>query len=88
MLHDWIMKEQYRLTIPIPMFSLLILVLLGGALFPKMALGAGGGYIRVATSGNDTPSCGSDSAPCRTIQYAVNMALTGSGHRGGRFLYL
>jgi hypothetical protein len=31
-------------------------------------------YIRVATTGTDSSSCGSDSIPCRTIQYAVNKA--------------
>ncbi len=33
-----------------------------------------GTFIRVATTGADTPACGSDSNPCRTIQYAVNKA--------------
>jgi hypothetical protein len=30
--------------------------------------------IRVAVTGSDTSDCGSDSKPCRTIQYAVNKA--------------
>lgn len=31
----------------------------------------------VAPSGNDAPGCGSESAPCQTIQYAVDMASNG-----------
>ena len=31
-------------------------------------------YIRVATTGTDTPACGTEASPCRTIQYAVNKA--------------
>lgn len=34
-------------------------------------------YLRVASTGNDLPACGSDSAPCRSIQYALNKAETG-----------
>ena len=33
--------------------------------------------LRLAPSGSDTSSCGSASAPCRTIQYAVNKAASG-----------
>jgi hypothetical protein len=34
----------------------------------------GSGTLRVATTGTDTPACGSVAAPCRTIQYAVELA--------------
>ncbi len=35
------------------------------------------GIIRVAPTGTDTSGCGSESTPCRTIQYAVNAAASG-----------
>jgi len=39
---------------------------------------SGVNYIRVATIGTDTPTCGTEASPCRTIQYAINKAaLTG-----------
>ena len=38
---------------------------------------SGSGIIRVATSGSDTPDCGSQAAPCQTIQYAVDLAQDG-----------
>jgi hypothetical protein len=37
----------------------------------------GTGTIRVATSGVDTTGCGSEVTPCRTIQYAVDLAQDG-----------
>lgn len=33
--------------------------------------------IRVATTGNDASGCGTEAAPCRTINYAVNSASSG-----------
>jgi hypothetical protein len=44
---------------------------------PIEALDATGSYIRVATSGNDIASCGSDTSPCKTIQYAINKSQSG-----------
>src|SRR4030042_4508849 len=38
---------------------------------------SGSGIIRVATSGSDTPDCGSQATPCQTIQYAVDLAQDG-----------
>jgi hypothetical protein len=35
------------------------------------------GVIRVATTGEDTPECGTEEDPCRTVQYAVDQALPG-----------
>jgi hypothetical protein len=32
----------------------------------------GSGMLRVATTGRDAPGCGSEAAPCRTIQYAID----------------
>jgi len=44
---------------------------------------------RVATSGSDTSSCGSTSAPCQSIQYAVNRAASGDTIlvAGGTYTY-
>jgi len=55
---------------------------LGAALPPPIAWGAwmsqaGTGIFRVAPSGTDTSGCGSEALPCRTIQYAVNLASSG-----------
>jgi hypothetical protein len=36
-----------------------------------------GSIIRVATTGSDNPGCGSAASPCRTVQYAVDLALAG-----------
>lgn len=46
-------------------------------------------YIKVAPSGSDTASCGSDSAPCKTIQYAVNKSASGDVIQvaGGTYTY-
>jgi len=43
--------------------------------------------LRVATTGSDTPSCGSQATPCRTLQYAVNLAQAGDEIRlaGGTY---
>jgi len=38
---------------------------------------AGTGIIRVAPSGSDTVGCGAIASPCQTIQYAVNLAVSG-----------
>lgn len=35
------------------------------------------GVIRVATTGEDIPLCGTEEDPCRTVQYAVDQALPG-----------
>jgi parallel beta-helix repeat protein len=35
---------------------------------------SGTGVIRVATTGSDTPGCGSQTTPCQTVQYAVDQA--------------
>jgi hypothetical protein len=52
-----------------------LLWLLGAA--PIMQAQAGTGVIRVATTGNDTPGCGTVGTPCRTVQYAVDQAAPG-----------
>lgn len=39
---------------------------------------ASSGTIRVATTGTDAPECGSAASPCRTIQYAINLAASGN----------
>lgn len=38
---------------------------------------AGSGVIRVAPTGSDVAGCGSAATPCRTIQYAVDIAASG-----------
>jgi parallel beta-helix repeat protein len=38
---------------------------------------SGTGTIRVATIGSDAPGCGSQAAPCQTVQYAVDQAAVG-----------
>ena len=38
---------------------------------------SGTGTIRVATTGTNTAGCGSVAAPCRTVQYAVNLGVAG-----------
>jgi hypothetical protein len=35
------------------------------------------GTLRVALTGSDTPGCGSEVSPCRTVQYAVDLAQGG-----------
>jgi hypothetical protein len=37
----------------------------------------GTGILRVSTTGNDEPGCGSEVAPCRTIQYGIRRAYSG-----------
>ena len=52
------------------------LMLLGawGSRPPVAQAQSGTGVIRVATTGTDTPGCGSEASPCRTVQYAVDQA--------------
>jgi parallel beta-helix repeat protein len=37
----------------------------------------GSGILRVANTGSDAPGCGSQAAPCQTLQYAVDQAVAG-----------
>jgi parallel beta-helix repeat protein len=48
---------------------------------------SGTGVIRVATTGNDTPGCGSQAIPCQTVQYAVDQAQAGEEVRVASGLY-
>jgi hypothetical protein len=48
---------------------------------------AGTGVIRVATNGRDEPGCGSVTAPCRTVQYAIDEAEAGEEIRVAAGLY-
>jgi hypothetical protein len=61
---------------------LLLIILLGlywtQANTDSIMAQAGTGIIRVATTGNDALGCGSTASPCRTIQYAINAAPTGT----------
>ncbi len=56
---------------------------------PTAGAQAGTHLLRVAPSGANSPACGSESAPCRTIQYAVSLA--GDGDTilvaGGTYVY-
>ena len=57
------------------LMTLSLLMLIGGS---QVALSQSESIIiRVAPSGSDTPDCGSQVAPCQTIQYAVDLALEG-----------
>jgi hypothetical protein len=68
--------------------GLLVLLGLAGNTRPPMVLAqAGTGIIRVATSGDDVPGCGSEAAPCRSVQYAVDEALPGDQIRVAAGLY-
>jgi len=44
---------------------------------PTVKAQSGAGIIRVAPTGVDTPGCGGETNPCRTVQYAVDQALPG-----------
>ncbi len=46
-----------------------------------------GGIIRVATTGEDTPGCGTVNTPCRTVQYAVDQAQAGDEIRVASGVY-
>jgi hypothetical protein len=61
---------------------------------PSTAARADTSVIRVAPSGSDTAECGSETLPCQTIQYAVNMSdsgdtllVAGSGGGEARYTY-
>ncbi|MDY7076381.1 MAG: right-handed parallel beta-helix repeat-containing protein, partial [Chloroflexota bacterium] len=62
-----------------------LLMLAGLIAMLQMSLGgprpvlaqAGTGVIRVAMSGTDVTGCGSTAAPCRTVQYAIDQAVSG-----------
>jgi uncharacterized repeat protein (TIGR01451 family) len=48
---------------------------------------SGSGVIRVATTGSDAPACGGEGNPCRTVQYAVDLALPGEEIRVATGIY-
>jgi uncharacterized repeat protein (TIGR01451 family) len=51
---------------------------LGGGTPVTVQAQPGTGIIRVATGGADTAGCGSVASPCRTIQYAIDLAEPGA----------
>jgi uncharacterized repeat protein (TIGR01451 family) len=63
------------LAVALAVLLLLTLAVTSGT--PTVHAQAGTGIIRVATTGNDAPGCGSQANPCRTVQYAVDQALSG-----------
>jgi uncharacterized repeat protein (TIGR01451 family) len=63
------------LAVALAVLLLLALAVTSGT--PPVHAQAGTGIIRVATTGNDAPGCGSQANPCRTVQYAVDQALSG-----------
>jgi hypothetical protein len=72
------MKEEKRylgLTLALGLGLAVLLGFMGGTRPPAALAQAGTGIIRVATSGDDVPGCGSEAAPCRSVQYAVDEAL-------------
>ncbi|RLC76706.1 MAG: hypothetical protein DRI61_12795, partial [Chloroflexi bacterium] len=63
-----------------PVVALALLWLLINLMAPESHLAwaqGGTGVIRVATTGTDAPGCGSETNPCRTVQYAVDLAQPG-----------
>jgi hypothetical protein len=62
----------------------LALWLLNGA--PAQAQ-VGTGILRVATTGSDAPGCGGVTSPCRTVQYAVDLAQPGDEIRVATGVY-
>lgn len=64
---------------------ILMLVTLGQA--PTVSAQSGSGIIRVTTTGTDVAGCGSAASPCRTIQYAVNIAASGDTIKIARGTY-
>lgn len=55
-------------------FTLIMLLALNNKPAALVWAQAGSGVLRVAPIGTDAPTCGSVAAPCRTIQYAVDLA--------------
>jgi hypothetical protein len=63
-------------TVTLALAGVVALLWLLGA--SRVALAQSGtGVTRVATTGSDTPGCGDQTSPCRTVQYAVDQAQTG-----------
>ncbi len=69
-------KEKFLIILPtIILFTLFIVA---GLIFSSYALAqAGTGTIHVATTGADFAGCGDAGSPCKTIQFAVNQAVSG-----------
>jgi hypothetical protein len=55
----------------------LIILALAGPDLPPVQAQVGIGVIRVAATGSDSAGCGGAGSPCRTIQYALNLAADG-----------
>lgn len=66
---------------------LALIWMLGGATAGVVEAQPGTGILRVATSGEDVVGCGSAAIPCRTIQYAVDLAQPGDEVRVASGLY-
>jgi hypothetical protein len=84
------MKEEKRylgLTLALGLGLVVLLGFVGGTRPPAALAQSGTGIIRVATSGDDVPGCGSEAAPCRSVQYAVDEALPGEQIRVAAGLY-
>jgi len=64
---------------------ILMLMTLGQA--STVSAQSGSGTIRVTTTGTDAAGCGSAASPCRTIQYAVNIAASGDTIKIARGTY-
>jgi hypothetical protein len=74
------MKHTLHSTFRISMTSLVlaaaVISAVGGSAGVAIAQ-QGTGTIRVSTMGSDEPGCGSEVAPCRTIQYGIRRAVSG-----------
>jgi hypothetical protein len=67
-------NNLYRAWMGLLLATVLVSVCVLNAPQPVLA---GSTIFHVAPSGQDAPTCGAQSAPCKTIQYAVNMAFSG-----------
>ena len=68
-------KWAKALALALILFALVCALLLSFPLASHAQQGTG--IIRVATTGTDTPSCGGETNPCETVQYAVELAAAG-----------
>jgi len=85
----WKMFHNLPLLIALALGLGLTLALLGLSGSPSEVVlsQSGTGVIRVATTGSDTPGCGSELSPCRTVQYGVDQALPGEEIRVATGVY-
>ena len=83
--------KSIKIIIPLILLSILFGLFLTFKTTAQVTLGAPlTNYLRVANTGSDVPNCGSDTLPCRTLQYAAyNRASSGDviTVAGGTYTY-